>query len=134
MKQSFIGILVIMIITMVQLTHAAGVTTPVQYCASLAATSCEVLNWEYSMAANSGGNYGTLLIKYCRNQKAGAVVLGVNYNGNFPSVTTALPIYKHGLSLYVGSLGTQTAITALDSASLCAAMISVDGGSSSLLP
>lgn len=135
MKKGFIGMLVITIVTMAQWSFAAGITTPVQYCASLAATSCEVLNWELSSSANSGGSYGTLLVKYCRNQKAGAVILGVS-GGSEPSGTSAPPIYRLNLRMNFPAVGSQTAVTALDSASLCAATILVDTGPtySSLLP
>jgi len=55
---------------------AAAQQTPQTYCASLPATSCEVLNVEVSTVAGSNSAWtspwaygGIAIIKYCRNQQ-----------------------------------------------------------------
>lgn len=63
MKKNFLIGLVILIFGLN--TYAI---TPQKYCESLAATSCEVLNYEFINDPNEGRNVSAVVYKYCRNR------------------------------------------------------------------
>jgi len=95
----------------------AAALTPQVYCASLASTSCEVLNITGEInfvSAYGGGSVLPITIKYCRNQ---------NYRTVFYETGNPVKTFGYNLAI-IDSNGNSVTVAALDTASLCAATYS----------
>jgi hypothetical protein len=105
-------------------THPASALTPQVYCASLAATSCEVLNVDFPTVASyfdtnnfRGNSTNNVLIKYCRNQNFRVVMYAINSVtvtnssglSSFSSASQSISIRdKNALAVTVSSFDTAT--------------------------
>ena len=81
---------------------ATAQQTPQTYCASLPATSCEVLNVDLGGWANSGTSFtGMGIVKYCRNQQIHIIPFAAGYrtSTNSLSVAVAGALSDSGISL-----------------------------------
>ena len=93
----------------------AGPATPVKYCESLAATSCEVLNIELGSCSTQGCGG---LVKYCRNQKL--LVIPLYYIMGSSDAYTKL--YVGGTNIATSQMANPTIVAAANSTTLCSTL------------